>query len=334
MRKLTTTVVLLTLLLPGLPVIAQTQQNIQLQQMLKNQQIKGVDSYDDLMRERRAQIRIINATIDQGGWSGLATGLVDKNLRQNLGPNVVKSVYLETKVIGHFSDQNCKRIQYHYTMMTTKTKEPQEIGEIKLNQCRDGAQLTATPEEIYRVENNMDINTALIQAKVTPFTDEEEKNQMTQMQKKAIQQPGQTISEPLEDPKILKMIRDVSDHRANVVLTVTALKELPQSGCARIKVEVLADMPYKMIVEPTYGYFIEMNACEHGNHSLPMPSAPVLVSTKPPTKSAKQNTAPKPQAGVAKAVVTPAPAQAKAPPTKPPALSAAKPTSSTAQGKK
>jgi hypothetical protein len=340
MRYLTTTTIFISLLLPSIPVIAQTQQDMEVRQLTKELGLKGLDSVDDVMRERREQVRIINATIDAGSWSGRATNAIDKNMRQQLGFNVVKSVLLDTKVIGHFKDPNCKRIMYHYTVTTTKAKEPQEAGQFAVNQCRDGAPIEATPEEVWQVTNNIDVKTGLVQATVRPYTEEEEKTQMVRLIKKAISQPGKTVIEPMEDANMAAQLRTMSDRNANVTFAVTTLEELPQTGCYRIRVESLTDKPFKTSGQQIFGYMFNINACEHGDHSVPLPSTPEMVFTKPTATPAKQNVAAKSQSVGGKAVLAPVPTPASTQPkttaAKPSAIKAptATPASANQQGKK
>jgi hypothetical protein len=277
-----------------------------------------------LLKERKALKKIINETIDSGYWRGKLDGTVDMVMRQQLGLGVVKDTWLETKTVGHFEDVRCKRISMHYYITTRKSDIPMTVLKQQLNICRDLEVPVASKEEIARVIRESIDQTELMRATITPYNDEEEKSQYIRLIRQAIRQPGQVFQEPMTDQKLIVGLMSTFGTNGNFSLIMTAVGEVPQQDCARVRIDTVTDHPFTLTGGvAAVGFRQEKNVCAHGNYSEPVAGVPTYLfqgdnleiitaeekKTINAAKRAKMQTKP----------TTKTPAQGKATPTKPPA---------------
>lgn len=288
------------------------------------------------LAERKAMVKIINATIDSGSWRGKLEGTVDMELRRQLGPGVVKDTWLETSTIGHFEDPSCKRVSMHYYFTLRKSDTPQTIMKQLINICRDLELPSASNEEIARVVKNSVNQNELKHAKITPYTDDEEKSHYVRLLRKAISQPGMVFREPMMDEQLKMGFMSTFGTSGSISLIMTVVGEVPQQNCARVRIDSITDHPFTLTGGVTaIGFRQEINACAHGNYSEPVPAYPtyLFVGADSEIISAeeKKAIAAARKAGTQSKPTANPPAQGKTTATKPPA---AKLTGTGAQGPK
>jgi hypothetical protein len=269
----------LFLLLAALPCLLMTPVSAQL-----NRSLGGGFPFTPNPSERSYQLGIVGKTIDQGEYTGIETGTAARMFQQVLGPNA--RITLRAKVIGHFRDPDCKRIEYVYTSDTPIRNPdggtaPFRAG-YQMNICRNGQPPIATPEELRTAMKNPVTKERLKSASVRPYSPEESKTQIVRLIRQAIASPPKTFSEPAEDEGVLAGFRKLPNQQnARITVQVTSIKDIGRSGCRRVNVAYLTDMP---LANPSgqrgYGFQQQLNACANGVFSEPDITPPVILVKK------------------------------------------------------
>jgi hypothetical protein len=186
-------------------------------------------------------------------------------------------------VIGHFSDPDCKRIEYVYVSDAPVrnpdgSTAPFRIG-YQMNICRNGQPPTGkmTPDDAARRER---IQTATVR----PYTREEAKSQIARLIQQAIAAPRKTFSEPAEDKHVLAEFRKLPDQQnARITVQVTAIDDIDigRPGCRRMNIAYVTDTPIaNRSGQQGYGFQQQLNACADGVFSEQDMTPPVVLVKK------------------------------------------------------
>jgi hypothetical protein len=234
--------------------------------------------------ERSYQLGIVNKTIDHGEYTGAETGATALMFRKVLGPNA--KITLRAKVIGHFKNPDCKRIEYAYTSDTLVRNregnaEPFQAS-YRINICRDGQPPVATAQEWRAAMENPTVQGRLLSASIRPYSFDESKTQIARLIRKAIASPKKTFSEPAEDKGVLASFRKLPrQQNARITVQVTAVEDIGRPGCQRMNIAYVTDTPVaNRSGQQGYGFQQQLNACADGVLSEPDMTPPVILVKK------------------------------------------------------